>query len=184
MKKEFQSTIEESVEAQLRLAELIGIVWKLKWIGLIVAPGVIILLCFFLLNNLAAKLIIGGSGAGLFIPYHLSTYKKNYRKRIRKVIKKTLGTDQPIPSEYEMDETGLIFRQLGQEMKFSWGNVQEIIQTDNSIEVLMKPIGIVIIPKRIFSKPTEWQAWVTYIYEHIGSNNPSGGDLQCAAPHS
>lgn len=170
MKKEYQSTIEDAVEAQFRLAELLGTVRKLKWIGLIVAPGVAILLCFFLLDNLAAKLIIGGSAAGLFIPYHISNYKKNYRKRIRKVLIKTLGTDQPIPSEYEMNETGLIFRQLGQEMKFSWGNAQEVIQTDNSIEILMKPIGVTIIHNRIFSEPAEWQAWVTYIYEHIAQD--------------
>jgi hypothetical protein len=167
MKKEYQSTIEDAVEARFRLAELNGTVQKLKWIGPIAFLAILIYL-FLLLDNLVAKLIISGAAAVLLIPYHLSTYKKDYRKRIRKTLVKALETDQPVPSEFEIDESGLVWRKLGVEIRFSWANVQKINHTDDSIEVIMKPIGLAIIPKRIFEETEELQEWIKFIEVHKG----------------
>jgi len=162
MKKQYLSTIEEAVEAEFEIATLLGIVQKTKWIGIVFSPISFVVL-FFFLDNLAAKLIVGGSAAILHAVYHLSAYKENFRKRLRKIIAKARGSDKPVASEYEIDESGLAFRQQGQEIKFSWDNVQSVICTDNMIKVLMEPIGIAIIPKRIFENTEESDGWVAYI---------------------
>ena len=169
MKKEYESTIEEAVEAHFRVAEHLGTIRKLKWIGLIVAPGIFIAL-FFLIDYLAAKLVVGGSAALLFILYYLTTYEKDYRKRIRKMLVKALGTDQPIRTECEIDEHGLAFRKMGQEIRFSWANVKVLNETTKYLEIMMEPTGIAIIPKRIFAEPEEIHKWIEYIEDHKGSN--------------
>jgi hypothetical protein len=168
MKKGYNSTVEEAVEAQYRIAECRGTVRKLKWIGLLAIP-VSFLTSFLLLDNPAQRLICGAVASGLYILYHLSTYRKRYRKRIRKILVKMLGTDQPIPSEYEINESGLIFRQSGHEVRFSWDNVQSINRTADSIELLMAPAGIAIIPKRIFENPAEWREWIKFIEVKVGA---------------
>jgi len=166
MKKTYHTTIEESIETHFRIAELLGTVRTLKWIGLVVAPIIPISL-FFLIDNLAASLIIGVTAAGLFVLHHLSTYKKNVRKRIRKTLVRAMGPDEPVPSEYEMDESGLVYKALGQEIKFSWSNAQDFTCTGDSIEIIMAPIGIAMIPNRIFENTREFDQWMKFIEDHI-----------------
>ncbi|MEJ2701401.1 MAG: YcxB family protein [Sedimentisphaerales bacterium] len=168
MKKEYESSMEEAVEVQYRIAEFLGTVRKLKWIGLLAIP-VSFLTSFLLLDNLAQRLVCGAVASGLYILYHLSTYRQRYRKRIRKILVKMLGTDHAIPSEYEINESGLIFRRLGHEVRFSWDNVQSINRTEDSIELLMSPAAIAIIPKRIFENPAEWQEWIEFIEGKVGT---------------
>jgi hypothetical protein len=105
------------------------------------------------------------------IPIGMHNYNNNMRNFFRKSIIKTRETDKPIFSEFEIDETGLACRRLGWETKFSWSIVQKIINKDDSIEVITKPISIAIIPKRIFDDPSELQEWIQYIENHIASKN-------------
>jgi hypothetical protein len=63
----------------------------------------------------------------------------------------------------------LIFRQSGHEVRFSWDNVQSINRTADSIELLMAPAGIAIIPKRIFENPAEWREWIKFIEVKVGA---------------
>lgn len=104
----------------------------------------------------------------VFALVYLLTYKDVIRKRIRKRLIQALGTDKPIPSEYEIDEGGLVFRQLGQELRFSWANVKDSNITNESIEVIMQPAGIAIIPKKIFADASEAKEWIEFIEKHKG----------------
>ena len=115
-------------------------------------------------------------------PIHLLTYKGRFRKSIRKALIKARGTDKPVSSECEIDEKGLAFRSLGQELSFSWKNVQALNQTNDSIEVIMKPTGIFIIPKRIFGEPAELQEWINYIEDQADLADFSGQSVLARGP--
>ena len=146
----YESTIDEATESAVRMTELVGTIRMWRWIGLVWTPFLFILL-FLLLDELVAKLVLGTVASVLFAVYWLSNYKNILRKRLRKVLIKARGTDKPIPSEYELVEDGLVFRQLGVELRFSWANAASVRETENSIEILMVPTGIAAIPTRIFS---------------------------------
>lgn len=170
MKKTYESTIDEAVGAYFRIAEMAGAVRKQLWYGffwvLIIPPVVYAMFEQPYYPRLAMPIVFAVVLTGV----HLLTYRDQFRKHIRKSLVKTLGTDQPTPSEYEIDEDGLVFRKMGQEIRFSWGNVTEVIKTTDSIEVHMRPSGIAILPKRIFESGQELQDWLTFIENHRGSN--------------
>lgn len=170
MKKTYESTIDEAVNASFRIAEMAGTVQKQLWYGfiwiLIIPPLVYLLFNRPYYPRLAMPLVF----AVVLTAVHLLTYRDQMRKRIRKFLVKALGADQPVRSEYEINEDGLAFRKMGQEVRFSWSNVTDIIKTTHSIEVHMKPLGIAILPKRIFESDQELQDWLSFIENHRGSN--------------
>ena len=103
-----------------------------------------------------------------------------YRKKLRKIVIKMLETDQPIASEFELESDWLIFRRSGTEIKFSWSGIVEVLDKEDCIEVIMKPLGIMRIPKRIFDSAQEMQAWLDYIkvqWEQSKAESSSAPDL-------
>ena len=108
--------------------------------------------------------------AGLIV-LHLLIYKELVRRGIRKALAKALGSDQSIPSEYELDDDGLAFRQLGNEVRFSWANVVEVNDRKNAVEIVVKPTAIAIIPKRIFDGADDLQKWIKFIEDRRELNN-------------
>lgn len=173
MRKEYEATFEEAVQVNYRLAELAGIITKQMWVGIALSP----LLFLSILGVTYAMdksdwmegFVLSGLVTVLYIPVCLMTYKKIYLKHTRKFVAKMQGTDQPVSCEYELDEAGLVFRKMGQEIRFSWGGVKKINDTSDAIEVITEPLGIAIIPKRIFPDPAELQEWVAFIKSHAGT---------------
>ncbi len=166
MKKNYDSTIDEAVYAHFRLAGLAGTISQYKWYGLVWTPVIFIAMYSILPSTQLVRVVSASLISLAFVLLHLSTYKIGLRKRIRKMLVKAMGTDKPVPCEYEMDEDGLVFRKMGQEMKFSWTRVTVLIDTVDSIEVIMDPTAIAIIPKRIFTEPAELQEWIAFIEDH------------------
>jgi hypothetical protein len=165
MRIAYESTIDEATESALRVTEIVGAGRTWRWAGLIWTPFIFVPL-FLLLDDLAAKIVVGSVASGLFAVYWLSNYKNVLRKRLRRVLIKTRGTDRPVPSEYELSNDGIVFRQFGQELRFSWVSVAGVKVTETSIDVKMTPAGIAVIPTRIFGSPQEQKSWVAFIHEH------------------
>ncbi len=172
MKKTYDSTIEEAVHVHFRLAEIAGALANPKRHILLCIP--IIFLASWLVwpgSPLGRLCFAGCLTAGMSLVY-LLTYKFTYgpqvRRHYRKLLIKARGTEAPVPTEYEIDETGLILRQMGQELRFSWDNVQVVNATENSVEVVMHPTAIAIIPNRIFEDHAEVQEWIAYIEQRMG----------------
>jgi hypothetical protein len=171
MKKQYEATIEEFVHTKFRLAELTGTISNQKWIGLVFALIASFALCGILDASLKERTIVFLLWSFIYIPFYLIAFKNLSHYRIRKAILKIIKTNKPVSSEFEIDESGLACRYLGQELKFSWGNVDKLNDADDSIEVIMKPTGIAIIPKRIFEEPAELQKWIQFIEDHRVSKN-------------
>ncbi len=164
VKTEYRETIDESVDAHVRLGERASAVRALKWQGLILS-GFLVVIVLLIPNPWIGKIIVGGLAAGLFFTNHRLTYKWRYRRRIRRAIVKALGTTQPVSCEYEIDESGIAFRRLGQEIRFSWSVVQDVVYTDRYIEIGFAPTGVTLIPKSIFDG-TELAEWTEFIETH------------------
>ncbi len=80
MKKAYESTIEDAVEAQFRFCELIGTAQRYKWAGLLVGPvvgGAMLLLLTYLPGSsfdAPAKLILSGMVALVCVACWLLRY--------------------------------------------------------------------------------------------------------------
>jgi len=89
------------------------------------------------------------------------------KRQIRKRLIGMFGTDQPVPSQYSLTPQGIIFNQLGQEIRFDWGNVKEFSFGESAFELIMEPVAVALIPGRIFSGSEEAQQWIDYIKGHV-----------------
>lgn len=163
---EFKSTIDEAVDATFRLAEITGNVNRQKWYGLVLTPIFFVFL-FFVFYESFLRYVAGGIFTFLWVPYFLLTYKRRLKKQIKKTVVRILGTDQPVPCEYQLSHQGVIFKQLGQEFKFDWKNVRQFNNRDNALELIMEPAAVALIPKRVFSGSEECRKWIDYIGYYI-----------------
>ena len=173
MKKVYKNTIEEAAEANVRLAELAGLVTRQKWLGLCLVPFVFVIGCLIIPYDMKVRLLVAGFISVVFFVGHLLTVKDQIRRNARRVLAKAQGTADPMPCEYELTDEHLIFRKLGQELRFSWPSVVSVSRTATGIEVLMQPTGIAIIPARIFDRPEELQEWIRFIQEHSTASKAS-----------
>ncbi|NQT18785.1 MAG: YcxB family protein [Planctomycetes bacterium] len=172
MKKSYESTIDEATQARFRLAEVAGALSRQKghaffWVLPVFAY-------FYQIDpsaSLGKRLTITALMSAGLIVLHLLIYKELVRRGIRKALAKALGSDQSIPSEYELDDDGLAFRQLGNEVRFSWANVVEVNDRKNAVEIVVKPTAIAIIPKRIFDGADDLQKWIKFIEDRRELNN-------------
>ena len=175
MKIAYLATLDEATNAYFRLAELAGTVRRQLWSGLAMTP-IMFLWIFLVIDDRSGGLIVGAASVSLYAVYHLTNYRKQIRARARKTLVQAQGTAEPVPATYELDENGLAFRKLGQELRFDWACVADLRETADAIEVLMRPTGIALIPKRIFKDPDEMQSWIRFIEAHrkpVGDSAPA-----------
>ena len=162
MKIQYESTIEEAVEAQFRLLKTSKVAKKWMLQGLIWAPLLFFGFYFGIPDEKNIKLIFASIAGIVFIIIYLSNYEKNIQKRIRKVLVEQIGHDEPVQSEYEFSQDALIFRKLGTEIRFVWDSVQEIVENDEDIEFKIAKGGIAVIPKRIFTSIEQKEEWLRF----------------------
>lgn len=182
MKKQYESTIEESVRAHFRLAEVTGIVARQRLYGLIgVALGAAVAAAIFPMG-MFERLLMFILVLGIMTPVHLLIYKSQLKKNLRKTLVKALGTDQPVPTEIEVDDRGYAHRKMGQEIRFSWDGVVEVSAEDDAIVLITEPAGVAIIPLRIFSSPEERDLWWVFIDASRKGGNRTGTPPPLPAP--
>jgi hypothetical protein len=159
--------MEEVVEASYRLAEMVGTVRKMLWTGLLLAPF-IFLITYFIWDRSSVGFVIGIVATVLFAIWHLLSYRDQCRRQIRRMMKKALGTDQPVPCEFELTGDHVIFRKQGTEFRFDWDRIVEVVDTDDAIELITEPAGIVRIPRRIFRDGEQLASWTAFIRDRTG----------------
>jgi hypothetical protein len=162
MKLQYDDDVDEATDVQYELAELIGVVASRKWIGFIV-PVLVLGVTLFLFRSSPLQLIAGVILAAVVLGLDLFTYKKKIRNSFRKLLIKIRGSDSPVTTEYELDESGIRIRQLGQESKFDWSTVAGIHCAPDRIKLMLQPPGIVAIPTRAFTSEQQREEWINKI---------------------
>jgi len=152
MKITFEGTIDEAVDAQIRLFEKTksARAWKLQ--GLVFVP--LIFVAVFLTSpedSTAFKLFYATGLAVFFMPIYLIIYNRSLKRRTKKLILEFFGTDLKALTEYEFDDVGIVFRRAGTEIRFNWDKITEINENDNDLEFFAGDGGLVLIPKRAFA---------------------------------
>jgi hypothetical protein len=168
MKIQCESTIDEAVDAQIRLLKTSKVFKKFRLYEFIWVPILFIGFYFGIPDERNIKLIFAFIASISFIIIHLATHKKTLKKRIQKLIVEQLGTDKPVQCEYEFSQDALIFRKLGTEIRFNWDSVKEIIENEEDIEFRIDKGGIAIIPNRIFISAHQKEEWLKFARSKVG----------------
>lgn len=167
MRISYEATLDEAVQSNMRLWELSALARRWKLQGLIAVPFLFLAINWVLYDSWMERVVFAILGSAFFIPLYLYSYKRTLRKRTRKMLAQFLGTDQPVPCEYQFDEDGLVFRRQGTETKFQWSSVASVNMVEQGIEVLMKNnAGIAVLPLRIF-RGDEMKEWYEFASSRI-----------------
>ena len=165
---QFDSTIDEAVDVEIRLARQSNSFRRWKRAGFIWAPLLFLGFYFGVPDTPTAKLVFATLASLAFILIYPRSYDRILRRRIRKYLVEQLGTDKPIPCEYEFSEEGLTFRKMGVEIKLQWNTVKQINENDEDIEILTHTGGIAVLRNRIFSSPNQKDEWLKYARDRAG----------------
>jgi hypothetical protein len=162
MRIAFDSTIDERVAAHMRLYEITGMLRRQKWLPLMLAPiGAVA--CFFVLpGSTGGRLLFALFFAIAFTALHLAFYRMELKRQLKRVLIRQLKTAEAIPGGYELNEKGIVFRQLGIEVGFERRAVREILEAGDALEFIVFPAGTSRIPDRVFRDRMERQKWVGF----------------------
>ena len=152
MKKAFDSTIDEAVTTQYKLACIVGIVRKQRWMGLIWVPPFFLIFYLILHGTTASRLVLAAVLSLGLVIVHLLTVVPLIKHNIRKNLVKARGTADPVPAEYELADDALIFRRSGHELRFAWQTIVRFEDSPATLDVYTQPTGLAMIPKRICSE--------------------------------
>lgn len=76
------------------------------------------------------------------------------------------GTDEAINFRVELAPTGILTERRGTQINFAWPNVEEIKETDDSIDFFMRNGGLVVVRKRAFASTEELRRFLALAAEH------------------
>ncbi len=162
MKLQYEDNVDEAADVHYELAEMTGAVASRRWFGFIV-PVLLFGGTLFLFWNSPFQLLAGVIIAAVILGIDQFTYKKQIRKSLRKSLIKFRGSEAPVTTVYELDDSGIRIRQRGQEMKADWSTVVGFQCTLDRIKLVLEPPGIVAIPTRAFTNEQQRQEWITRI---------------------
>jgi len=167
MKIAYESTLEEAVASHVRLWELSPLARRWKLQGILLVPFLVFTIHLIMYEGWMERIVFTVLGCAILIPFYLYYYKKAVVSRTRKMLTEYIGTNEPVPCEYEFNEEGLVFRRQGTEVKFQWSAIGTVSIVERGIEVLVANHGgIAVLPRRIF-KGNEMNEWFEFASSRI-----------------
>ena len=165
MKIQYDETIDEAVATQLYLLKKSNFMKSVRWRIAIYSALLLVSLYFVVLKGYSSwfPAVVGFIAGLIFLLIHIARTSKRIGKNIRKLLIKTHGSDEPIPSEYELSEDYLIFRRADHDVRFKWEYVEKLFENDNDLVIHLAKSGIAVIPKRIFASNDQIDSWLNFI---------------------
>ena len=126
-------------------------------------------------ESFTVKLVVASLAAiGGAVLYPL-LYQKTLRRRLRKYCLEQLGTEEPFPVEVELSPEGVCTRQKTAQIIFEWPNVEAIQETSDSIDILTRHGGIVVVRKRAFESPEAMRRFTEEAQHYLAESKNSLG---------
>jgi hypothetical protein len=180
---EFDATFDDFVDVHLRVLARSKIVQKRKWISAIV-NGIIIgalsgLILFALISaSNTIKLIYAvfsfvfgfAFGFAFDIGFNILMYPVFVKRRARKIIREQLGTDFPVKFQIDLTDSGIVTKQMDTQTTHDWAGVAAIIDKPDSIEIIMKKGGIIVVRNKGFDSPITRKQFLECAKDYVRLN--------------
>ncbi|MBD3257806.1 hypothetical protein GF377_05180 [candidate division GN15 bacterium] len=163
MKIRFYSSIDDVVDAHLRLYDRSDIAKKRKWLGLLGAPLVGVAMYVLFPGSPTTQLVWAVGAMLIYVIGYLATYQRLLAKGVRKYLQETYGgDDDKIACELDFGDEHVACRWNGTELSFKWSNVTEIVTNDDDFEIWIDKKGLVVVRHAIFDNPYQQKEWLDY----------------------
>lgn len=172
MRVQFEITADEMVDVSLRALERSATYRAQRTRGVLVTAFITGLLSFFALffvaadGSLGTSLLVAGVSAILGGVVQLFTDHSSTGRRLRAYCEEQLGTDEPVNFQVELTREHILTEGQGTQVAFAWPNVEEIAETDDSIDFYMRHGGLVVMRKRAFGSTEEMRRFLALAAEY------------------
>src|SRR5882762_5657740 len=156
MRVEFNYTVEDLVEAQLRLLKRSRAVraWRLRDLVLtsLFTGG---FLFAVIPEEITVRIIVGSIGLLLGAVVYPFMNRETVKRRLRKLCEENAGPDKTFNCEVELNQSGIHAKTNGIQIIYSWENVTDIQETQDSVDIYSGKGGLVVVRNRAFTSPEE-----------------------------
>ncbi|HEY0099974.1 MAG TPA: YcxB family protein [Pyrinomonadaceae bacterium] len=172
MRIQFEVTPEEMVDATLRVLDRSPTYCAQRTRNVLLLAFIMAVISFFAVSfglpgaSLWAKLLVSGFAAVIGGVVQLFTERWNVERRLHAYSEERLGTDKAINFRVELTPDGILTEGQGTQVNFVWPNVEEIAETDDSIDFFMRNGSLVVVRKRAFASAEEMRRFLALAAEY------------------
>jgi hypothetical protein len=161
MHVQFQFTQEDLIDVSKRFLARSKVVRLWRWKGLLYTAFLAWLLVFIFFFNTPIKGVIVGSVAAVVSALiYPSVHKSGVEKRLRKFHQEKLGDASSFVCEVELTPVGVWVRQMNKQIVLEWESVEEITESEDSVDIFTRDGGGVIVRKRAFKSSEELEQFI------------------------
>lgn len=171
MRVQFEITPDDMVDTTLRALERSATyraqrTRNVLLLALVLGVGSFFALSFVMSHeSLGVKLLLSGFAAIIGGVVQLFSERSNIERRMHAYCEEQLGTDEAVNFQVELKPDGVLTEGQGTQIIFAWPNVEEIAETDDSIDFYMRNGGIVVVRKRAFASTEEMRRFLALAAE-------------------
>jgi hypothetical protein len=174
MRVQFTYTQEDLVDATMRFSarskSLRGLRRKRSMLSALLLGSVI-----FVVLRFSMKGAIGGAVAALIAliidPF---THRYQYRRNLRKIFKEQYGEDNEFICDVEVLPEGLNISGKNSQCHTEWATIEEIMSTEDSVDIFGRKGGGVIVRSRAFSSAEERQRFIDLARDYVNRARATG----------
>lgn len=169
MHVQFEFTEDDLVETAQRFLRRSKVVRSSRRKGLLWTAILTGALCFFIPPASGeVRAAFGIIGALLGAALHAMTYQSSQEKNLRKFYREQLGSGGPFVCEVELTPVGVWIKQDGTQITHEWEKVEEIKETEDSVDIFTRDGAGVVVRDRAFTSPGDKQRFLELGRGYVG----------------
>lgn len=171
-------TLKEHVEAQERVLARSSTVRSWRYNSTIInalVSGIVVYIFFVAVSDksFVVGLFWGIIAAIVGAVFYWNWYPSKVKRQLYDYYREQFGERDSFPIQLEFTETGIWTEQMGTQIKFEWANVEEITETEDSVDFYMRDGGGIFVKKKDFSSSEERQRFLDTIYQYLNKSRTS-----------
>ena len=161
MRVEFNYTIDDIVDVQLRLLNRSRAARAWRWRNAALTSLVAGAFLFAVIpEGIAGRTVMGTIGLLSGAAVYLALNDVIVKRRLRKWCEENAGSDKTFTCEVELTDSGVHTKSNGTQIIYDWANVNEIKETEDSVDIHFEKGGLVVVRNRAFASPGEHQRFI------------------------
>lgn len=169
MRVQFDYTQEDMVDASMRFLARSKTFRLTRWQGLVWTAILTWLLVFALFGASIKGGSIGLLAALIAALIYPSMYRRSARKRMRMFCREKFGDMNSFICEVELTPNGIWTQSTNTQTTSEWRNVEEILVTEDSVDIFARQAGGVIVRNRAFKSAEERLQFVELARSYLES---------------
>ena len=169
MRVEYDTTIEEIADACMRAYSRAAKVAYLRRRGALWTAALTGVIGYLLLANMgalsSAGLMIGGVGVAVAAGGYWLDFYKSMRRRIEKGLKEQMQTGGPTHFAVQLNDDCIWTKQGATQVSYDWGNLKEVVDAGDAIELQMRDGGFVVIRNKAFNDAQQRESFLRSVKE-------------------